>query len=141
VALRFELPAERKLVHEMVIPLRWGDMDAMGHINNTLYFRYMEIVRLDWIFKVGGATDLAGQGPVIVNAFCNFLRQLEFPGDVRVAMFVAEPGRSSFDTYHTIERTDEPGVLYAEGGARTVWTDYAARKSVALPDWFRALLS
>ncbi len=138
--MRFELPAEKKLVHEMLMPLRWGDMDAMGHINNTLYFRYMEVCRLDWIFQQGGSTDLSGQGPIIVNAFCNFLRQLEFPGDVRVTMFVANPGRSSFETYHTIERTDEPGVVYAEGGARTVWTDYAARKSAPMPDWFRARL-
>jgi acyl-CoA thioester hydrolase len=135
--MRFELPAEKKFVHEVVIPVRWGDMDAMGHVNNTLYFRYMEIVRLDWIFKVGGSTDLSGHGPIIVNAFCNFLRQLTFPGDARVTMYVAEPGRSSFETYHTIERTDEPGVVYAEGGARTVWTDYAAKKSAPLPDWFR----
>lgn len=139
--LRFELPAEKTLVHEMTMPLRWGDMDAMGHINNTLYFRYMEVVRLDWIFQLGaGAGGRHAQGPVIVNAFCNFLRQLEFPGDIRVAMFIANLGRSSFDTYHTIERCDEPGVVYAEGGARTVWTDYAARKSATLPDWFRAKL-
>jgi acyl-CoA thioester hydrolase len=138
--MRFELPADKKFVHEVVIPVRWGDMDAMGHVNNTLYFRYMEVVRLDWIFKVGGSTDLSGQGPVIVNAFCNFLRQLTFPGDARVTMYVAEPGRSSFETYHTIERTDEPGVIYAEGGARTVWTDYAAKKSAPLPDWFRQQL-
>jgi acyl-CoA thioester hydrolase len=135
--MRFELPAEKKFVHETIIPVRWGDMDAMGHVNNTLYFRYMEIVRLDWIFKVGGSTDLTGTGPIIINAFCNFLRQLTFPGDARVTMFVANPGRSSFETYHTIERTDEPGVIYAEGGARTVWTDYAAKKSAPMPDWFR----
>jgi acyl-CoA thioester hydrolase len=135
--MRFELPTERKLVHEMVIPVRWGDMDAMGHVNNTLYFRYMEVVRLDWIYRVGGRTDLNGQGPIIVNAFCNFLRQLTFPGDARVTMYVASPGRSSFETYHSIERADAPGVVYAEGGARTVWTDYAAKKSAPLPDWFR----
>ena len=135
--MRFELPADKKLVHEMVIPVRWGDMDAMGHVNNTIYFRYMEVVRLDWIYRVGGATDLAGQGPIIINAFCNFLKQLTFPGDARVTMYVANPGRSSFESYHTIERTDEPGVVYAEGGARTVWTDYPAKKSAPLPDWFR----
>ena len=139
--MRFELPAEKKFVHEVIVPVRWGDMDVMGHVNNTLYFRYMEIVRLDWIFKVGGSTDLNGSGPIIINAFCNFLRQLEFPGDIRVTMFVASPGRSSFETYHTIERTDEPGVVYAEGGARTVWTDYAAKKSAPMPDWFRAKLT
>ena len=138
--MRFELPAEKKLVHELQMPLRWGDMDAMGHINNTLYFRYMEVCRLDWIFKQGVSTRLEGQGPVIINAFCNFLRQLEYPGDIRVTMHVAQPGRSSFETYHTIERTDEPGVVYAEGGARTVWTDYAAKKSAPMPDWFRARL-
>ena len=138
--MRFELPTDARRIHEVTMPLRWGDMDAMGHINNTLYFRYMEICRLDWIFSVGVSTDLSGQGPVIVNAFCNFLRQLSFPGDIRVTMAVANPGRSSFETYHTIERLDEPGVVYAEGGARTVWTDYAAKKSAPMPDWFRAHL-
>ena len=139
--MRFELPADKKLVFEVTVPLRWGDMDAMGHINNTLYFRYMEIARLEWIFKVGASTDLQGEGPVIVNAFCNFLRQLAYPGDARVTLFVAEPGRSSFETYHTIERTDQPGVVYAEGGARVVWTDYRAKKSAPMPEWFRAHLT
>jgi len=116
-------------------------MDAMGHVNNTVYFRYFEIARLDWIYRVGAAASPgAGQGPVIVNAFCNFLRQLEFPGDVLVRHYVANPGRSSFDTYLTLERTDEPGVVYAEGGAKTVWSDYAAKKSAPMPAWFRALL-
>ncbi len=138
--MRFHLPEQRKPVHEMVMPLRWGDMDAMGHINNTLYFRYMEVCRLDWIFGLGAMHDLTGEGPVIVNAFCNFLRQLEFPGDIRVTMSVANPGRSSFETYHTIERVDEPGVVYAEGGARTVWSDYSKRRSAPIPDWFRAHL-
>ena len=150
--MRFELPPQRKRVHELVMPIRWGDMDAMGHVNNTLYFRYLEVTRLDWMFKVGvgmgpgggvGAGFGAGfgaEGPVIVNAFCNFLRQLQFPGDIRVTMDVANPGRSSFETYHSIERTDEPGIVYAEGGARTVWTDYSAKKSKAMPDWFRRLL-
>jgi acyl-CoA thioester hydrolase len=55
-------------------------------------------------------------------------------------MYVAEPGRSSFMSYHTLERTDLPGVLWAEGGARIVWTDYVARKSAPMPDWFRQLL-
>ncbi|MCA3242370.1 MAG: DUF480 domain-containing protein [Rubrivivax sp.] len=139
--LRFVLPEGARRVHEMVMPLRWGDMDAMGHVNNTLYFRYMEVCRLDWIFSVGVDPKLSTAGPVIINAFCNFLRQLEFPGDIRVTMSVANPGRSSFDTFHTIERVDEPGVVYAEGGARSVWTDYAAKRSAPMPDWFRARLT
>jgi acyl-CoA thioester hydrolase len=139
--MKLELPEHKKQVFELVIPIRWGDMDAMGHVNNTLYFRYMEVCRLDWIFSVGVDPKLSTAGPVIINAFCNFLRQLEFPGEVRVTMSVANPGRSSFDTFHTIERMDEPGVVYAEGGARTVWTDYAAKRSAPMPDWFRARLT
>jgi acyl-CoA thioester hydrolase len=138
--MRFDLPEQKKLTYEMVIPIRWGDMDAMGHVNNTIYFRYLEIVRLEWLFKVGGARDASGVGPVIVNAFCNFNAQLEFPGDVLAKHYVAQPGRSSFETYITLERTDEPGVIYASGGSKTVWIDFASAKSVPLPDFIRKLV-
>ncbi len=138
--MRLTLPQDKKLVHEMTMPLRWGDMDTMGHINNTLYFRYFEVVRLDWYFRASGTQRLQGEGVVIVNAFCNFLQQLEFPGDILVRLFVAHPGRSSFETYFTLERTDQPGVTAAEGGAVTVWTDYASKKSKPLPSWLREQL-
>jgi len=138
--MRFHVPADKKLTHELVIPIRWGDMDAMGHVNNTIYFRYIEITRLEWLFKIGAPPNPDGQGCVIVNAFCNFTRQLEFPGDVLARHYVTNPGRSSFDTYVTLERTDHPGVIYAEGGSKTVWTDFRAQKSVPLPDWLRALV-
>jgi acyl-CoA thioester hydrolase len=139
--MRFEIPTEKKLTHETVIPLRWGDMDAMGHVNNTVYFRYLEIVRLEWLFKIGAPVNPQGTGPVIINAFCNFLRQLEFPGDVLAKHYVANPGRSSFDTYITLERSGQPGIIYAEGGSKTVWTDFKAQKSVPMPEWLRALVS
>ena len=135
--MRFELPDAKKLTLEMVIPIRWGDMDAMNHVNNTIYFRYMETVRLEWLFRFGPMPDADGNGPVIVNAFCNFIRQLEFPGDVLAKHYVAKPGRSSFEAYVTLERTDDPGVVYASGGARTVWVNYARQKSVALPESVR----
>ena len=138
--MRFDIPEARKLTHEMVIPIRWGDMDAMGHVNNTVYFRYLEIVRIDWLHAVGGAPDPAGDGPVIVNAFCNFYRQLEFPGDVLARHYVANPGRTSFETFITLERTDQPGVISAAGGATTVWVNFPAQKSVPLPDWLRQLV-
>ncbi len=138
--MRLTLPEQKKLTYEMVIPIRWGDMDLMGHVNNTLYFRYMEIIRLEWMGKIGAAANPNGDGPVIVNAFCNFIRQLEYPGDVLARHFVADPGRTSFETYITLERTDEPGVVYAEGGSKVVWVDFRAQKSKPLPDWLRALV-
>ena len=138
--MRIDIPEQKKLVFEMTIPIRWGDMDAMGHVNNTLYFRYLEIIRIEWLNSLGGAPDPKGQGPVIVNAFCNFIKQLEFPGELLARQYVANPGRASFDTFVTLERTDEPGVLYATGGATTVWVDFPQQKSVALPGWLREVI-
>lgn len=128
-------------VFEMSMPIRWGDMDAFGHVNNTVYFRYMEQVRISWFESLGimgGAEQ--GQGPVIVNASMEFLRQLHYPGDIVGLMTVGKPGRSSFDTGFELRRADDPGTLYACGAARCVWIDYAAGRSVPMPDALRALL-
>jgi acyl-CoA thioester hydrolase len=138
--LRFHLPEQKKLTNEMVIPIRWGDMDAMGHVNNTIYFRYFETLRIAWFDSIGCPPAPQGEGPVIVNAFCNFIRQLEYPGEVLARHYVANAGRTSFDTYMTLERTDQPGVICTEGGAKTVWVDFPKQKSVPLPDWLRALV-
>jgi acyl-CoA thioester hydrolase len=139
--MRFDLPENKKLTFEMVIPMRWGDMDAMGHVNNTVYFRYLESLRIDWFRSIGCLPDRDGIGPVIINAFCSFLRQLEYPGDVLARHYVGEMGRSTIDTYATLERADMPGLIHATGGATVVWTDFRAQKSVPLPDDIRAMLS
>jgi acyl-CoA thioester hydrolase len=139
--MKLELPQDKKLVFEATLPIRWGDMDAMGHVNNTLYFRYLEIVRIDWFRSLDCVPDPRGTGPLIVNAFCNFHKQLEFPCDIVVKMYASDPGRSSFETWATIERTDDRGVIYASGGATTVWVDFPAQKSVPIPDWFRKHLA
>jgi acyl-CoA thioester hydrolase len=139
--MRFHIPEHKKLTHETIIPIRWGDMDAMGHVNNTIYFRYLEIVRLEWLGTLGSLPAPTGIGPVIVNAFCNFYKQLEFPGDILAKHYVCNPGRTSFDTYITLERADTPGEIYAAGGAKTVWVDFPKQKSVPLPDAIRALVT
>ncbi|OYT86457.1 MAG: thioesterase [Burkholderiales bacterium PBB6] len=139
--MRFDLPEDKRLVHTMVIPIRWGDMDMMGHVNNAMYFRYMEIARIEWLHAIGARPDPKWQGPVIVNAFCNFIHQLEYPGDLLVRMFVSTPGRSSFDTWLTMARTDAPDVVCATGGATTVWLDFPSGKSAPMPDWLRSAVS
>jgi len=139
--MRFAIPEHKKLCLEMVIPIRWGDMDVMGHVNNTVYFRYFEIARIEWWQRIGCTPNPGGEGLVIVNAFCNFIKQLEFPGEVLARHFVANPGRTSFDTYVTLERTDTPGVTYASGGAKSVWVDFPKQKSAPIPDWLRAHLT
>ncbi len=139
--MKIEIPEQKKLVYEMVIPIRWGDMDAMGHINNTVYFRYMETARIDWLQSIGCQPDAQGEGVVIVNAFCNFHRQFEYPGDILIKTYVSDPGRSSFESWATMEKVGEPGVLYATGGATTVWVDFPKQKSAPLPDWLRQVVT
>ncbi len=138
--MKIAIPENKKLVYEMTIPIRWGDMDAMGHVNNTTYFRYLETIRIEWMRSIGCQPDPTGEGPVIVNAFCNFYKQLEYPGDVRARMYVSDPARSTFETWGTMERADEPGTVYAAGGATTIWVDFPAQKSAPLPQWMRTHL-
>jgi len=139
--MRFDLPDQKTLTFEMVIPIRWGDMDAMSHVNNTIYFRYLETLRIDWFRSIGCMPEVDGIGPVIINAFCSFIRQLEYPGEVLARHYVGDIGRSTIDTFATLERADMPGVIHATGGATVVWTDFRAQKSVPVPDDIRALIA
>jgi acyl-CoA thioester hydrolase len=138
--MKLEIPEKKKLVYELTLPIRWGDMDAMSHVNNTLYFRYMETIRIDWFRSIDALPNPQGQGPVIVNAFCNFYRQFEYPDDVLLRMYVSDPGRSSFESWCTMARASAPDVICAAGGATTVWTDFPAQKSAPLPERLRKLL-
>ena len=139
--MKIEIPQAKKLVFEMQMPIRWGDMDAMGHLNNTSYFRYLETIRIDWFRSIGCLTDPKGEGPVIVNAFCNFYKQLEYPGDVLLKMYASDPARTTFESWGTMERADMPGVIHAAGGATTIWVNFPRQKAVALPDWVRQIVS
>ena len=138
--MKITLPEEKKWVHESRIAIRWGDMDAMGHVNNAVYFRYLETCRIEWLHAIGCIPNPQGEGPVIVNAFCNFYKQLEYPGDLLLKMYVSDPGRTTFETWTTIERLDQPGVISAAGGATTIWVDFPTQKAATLPDWVRALV-
>lgn len=131
----------RILVYELEIPIRWGDMDAMGHVNNTVYFRYMEQVRISWFDSLGFTPEPRGEGPLIVNASCTFSRELRYPGNVICRQYVGAIGRSSVETYIDMLRSDEPGTVYANGAAKVVWVDYSKKKSAPLPEAARALMT
>ncbi|MFZ4287299.1 acyl-CoA thioesterase [Variovorax sp. HJSM1_2] len=139
--MKIEIPEQKKLAYEMSLPIRWGDMDAMRHVNNAAYFRYMETARIDWLLSIGALGDGAEEGPVIVNAFCNFYKQLEYPGDVLVKTYVSDPKRTTVETWVTMERSDQAGVVHAAGGATLIWVNHAQQKAVNLPDWLRAVVS
>jgi len=121
----------RVLVRTTRMPLRWGDMDALGHVNNTVYFRFMEQARIEWsraLFPVQGVPAMLPL--VIVNASCTFLRPLVHPGDVEVRMFLTELGRTSVGSHYEIAMN---GEICAEGAAKIVWIDPATGRPAPLP--------
>lgn len=127
------MTSPRLLVHTSTQAIRWGDMDALGHVNNTVYFRYMEQVRIEWLHALDpdGGGHASGTGPVIVNASCTFLEPLRYPGDVVVRMTLGEPGRTSVGSHYEI---DCGGRRAAEGAAKMVWVDVASGRPVPLPE-------
>lgn len=132
---------EKKLVYTVTIPIRWGDMDAMGHVNNTVYFRFMEQARIEWLSMLGCLPDQDGNGPVIVNAHCTFKRPLKYPDQVEVCTYIGAAGRSSFETIQEMRSVNNNYAIYAEGGAKVVWVDAQTEKSAPLPDEIRQKLT
>lgn len=129
----------RKLVFTTRLPIRWGDMDAYGHVNNTIYFRYMEQARIEWLEGLGYTVLPQGHAPVIVNASCTFMIPMTYPGTIEIRVFAGKPGRSSVPTYYEL-RLDGSDTLYAEGASKIIWTDSATGKSVPIPEALRALV-
>ena len=130
---------KRKLIYATILPIRWGDMDAMNHVTNTVYFRYMEQARIEWLESLGyGTGQHTDEGPVIVNAGCTYLVPLVYPGNVEVRMFIGHPGRSSLPTHYEL-RLQGNDKLYATGDAKMVWINPASGRSIPLPGNMRAL--
>lgn len=132
---------ERKLLHTTRIPVRWGDMDAYGHVNNTVYFRYFEQTRVEWVELQGArVSPEEAAGMVIINASCTFYVPVNYPATVIVKMYGGEPGRTSVMTWYELFVEGEDR-LYADGAAKMVWMDNRTGKSAPLPDTIRANFS
>ena len=134
-------PPRRKLQQTSRIVVRWGDMDFYGHVNNTVYFRFFEQARVEWIENEGFIVSPQSEsGAVIINASCTFLMPVNYPATVIVKVYAGEPGRSSVMTWYElyVEGDDR---LYAEGAAKVVWMDPRTGKSAPIPETLRAKVS
>lgn len=123
------------------MPVRWGDMDAYGHVNNSLYFRYFEEARFQWMLAKGVPLK-SDTHPVVVTIGCTFLRPVFHPETLRIDIYVSEPGRSSFMIKYKVYTLSQPATPAAEGYSKVVWVSSENGKSVPLPDvvrsWFGA---
>jgi acyl-CoA thioester hydrolase len=132
--MRIDIPSDRKLVHEMIMPIRWGDMDAYGHVNNTVYFRYMEQARVEWITSLGYAVAPGRESMLMLNGFCNFYKQLSYPGELILKTSIGAVGRTSMDVFTSMALSSSPEEEVAIGGATMVWVDLQTNKSAPWPE-------
>jgi acyl-CoA thioester hydrolase len=75
--------------------LRWGDMDAFGHVNNTLFLRYFEMARVAH-FEAIGFDRAEGTGPILGHVTCRYIRPLTYPDQIRIGARVTEVGEDRF---------------------------------------------
>ncbi len=121
-------------VYRKVVVLRWGDLDAMNHLNNTLYFRLMEETRICWFNDNDIMTRGDGEGPILAHASCDFLKPMTYPCNALVTQTVTRIGRSSMDLDMTIEGDVAEPPMYARGKNVLVWMDYPSGRSAPWPE-------
>jgi len=127
------------------VTVRWGDMDAMGHVNNIVYFQYLESARIGYFERLMGWSerDQVGerQGPVVVSQTFNYRRQVYYPAELDVGVRCREIRNRSFVLEYGLFRngTDE---LIGDGTSVAVWLDYGTSKTLPIPQILReAVLS
>jgi acyl-CoA thioester hydrolase len=131
---------EGRLVHVERMRMRWGDMDALGHMNNAVYFRYLEQARISWFDSIGADYRRLPEGPILGSIACRFIIPAVYPADLEVTLLAGPGRRSTFPLYSEIRDSGAPDRVYARAQAMMVWIDLADGKSRPLPDWMRELL-
>ncbi|WP_427185009.1 acyl-CoA thioesterase [Bordetella bronchialis] len=127
-------------IHTVEMPLRWGDSDALNHLNNTLYFRLMEEARMQILYAAGVSLP-ADAGPILAHASCDFLRPLTYPASVRVTHTLSRVGRSSMEFELTLDKVGDARGPYARGRNVLVWLDYVGNRPAPWPAHVLAALA
>jgi len=121
------------------LPVQWGDQDAFGHVNNTVYFRWMESARIEY-FDASGLDELMekqGVGPILASITCDYRKQVKHPDDILVTSSLTSIGNTSMNMSHKIYSKSQNAVA-AEGKSVIVLFDYQKQTKVVVPAEMRA---
>ncbi|MGA4636513.1 acyl-CoA thioesterase [Pseudomonas solani] len=132
---------EKRLLHIARIPVRWGDMDSYGHVNNTLYIQYLEEARVAWFEQHGIPMTNVEQGPVVLQTLHTYLKPVVHPATVVIQLFAGTVGTSSLVVEHHLSTEEDPHTLYGEGYCKLVWVDHAGNRPVPVPASLRELMN
>ncbi len=115
--------------------LVWGDMDAFGHINNKVYFRYFENARIAYFERAGIFEHMQRNqvGPILASTRCDFRLPLAFPGKIRIGTCVENLQEKRFTMRYQVY-SDTLSAIAAEGEGLIVYYDYGQRKSCPIPE-------
>lgn len=129
------------LVVGIDIPVAWGEQDAFGHLNNVVYFRYFENVRMYYLERIGAlrSHQEEGIGVILATTTCDFLKPVEWPMQLHIRTGCSKVGNTSFTMEYLI--TDEQGTPVASGTSVQVMYDYNKGEKVRIPDTIRAAIA
>jgi acyl-CoA thioester hydrolase len=116
-------------------------MDALGHVNNVAYFRYMESARVDVLRRLGVVvlTQPEGMGLILHSAHCRFRRPVKFPDTLSISSVVRTIEADRFTLAHEM-RSHATGEIVAHGEGVIVAYDYSRQSKATLPaGWSKAL--
>jgi acyl-CoA thioester hydrolase len=133
--------AASPFVVSIEVPVAWGEQDAFGHLNNVVYFRYFESVRMHFLERIGALRSHAehGIGVILASTTCDFKRPVEWPAKLNVRCGCTAVGNTSFSM--TYEVADEHGAIVASGSSVQVMYDYRAGAKVRVPDAVRKAIA
>ncbi len=119
----------------------WGDMDALEHVNNTVYFRYLENARLAYFFSLDGMSIMRrhGCGPVLADIRCRFRAPLHYPAQLKIGVRVEEMSENRLrQIYHIVRDSD--GRLIAEAEATVVCVGLEGGRPCPWPEDLRSAM-
>ena len=120
------------------LSVRWRDLDAFNHVNNSKFLSYLEEARLRWMIHLPGEWIDENVAPVVASANVNYRRPIEWPNEIVVELFVERLGNTSLTIGHRIVHADDASILYADGNVVMVWIDKARGQASPLPEAVRA---
>ena len=121
------------------IPLhvRWRDLDAFNHVNNSSYLTFLEESRLQWLRTVPGEWFTEHAMPVMAAVELRYRKPIEWPAEIDVLLSCERLGNSSMTIGNRIVDRNDQACEYADGNVVKVWDDAGTGSSVALPDAIR----
>lgn len=135
-----DCPVAPVTIHQKVA---WGELDALGHVNHTVFLRWLENARFAWFEHVGITAQMhasgARLGPILVRVACDYLASVGFPDTIRASVQCVELGSSSM-TLRCRVGSQAKQQLVARGEIVIVWMDYAAGKPQRVPEPIRAAI-